>query len=46
MKRLRINHWTTKEVLEKYSQNYPEATKRDPVSVLLEDANTGFRSLV
>ncbi len=46
MKKLRINHWTTKEVLEKYSHNYPEATKKDPVSVLLEDANTGFRSLV
>lgn len=43
---LRVNHWTTTEVLQKYSQNYPNVTKRDPVSILLKDDNNWLNGLV
>lgn len=29
--KIRINHYSTKEVLEKYQKNYPEYTKKDPI---------------
>lgn len=43
--KLKPNHWTTKEVLEKFSHNYPNVTKRDPIFIRLEDSTVWLTTL-
>lgn len=44
--RIKINHYTTREVLEKYQANYPEATSKDTISMRWIDTSTWVEYLI